>query len=275
MGRMAGITGGLIGVALAFAVPGAPAKAEMESVRTRAGIARIVKTGDEEVALQIGRRRIPLEGAAYASIERKLGDLLLVSTASGGNACPMTFVWVHAVPGAIRMTDDFGTCSEYFEVGHDSERVWVTQPTIDGTDRWFRFVYDGKHPVMREEIARFEPNDAPRPPEAWIGHSPNELLTSQALYPRLVSLLGEAELELAQRYSVVSSVTGMEFDGRWIAGSGCMPHNCADAGAAVAIDASGARILIAIHDEDGVRLYGDPGGRMPEAVLEVLRRGLN
>ncbi len=242
-----------------------------DAVMTRAGLARIVDAGDGSRLLMVGDVPVPLPDAPYmAFIEKKLGDLLLVLYSQGGNGCPGFYVWVHATPGAVRRTEGFGTCSDLAQVTHDSETVSVTMPSFEPGKGDVTFVYDGRGPVREVQLglapSGMKPGDGP---DFWIGRYPYDLLAARDFQDRLAALLGPAGLADAQRMMALASP--MQRDGNWVAGDGCQPHDCADNRGALAVHLLDGRIVLALRDRTGLRLWGDDGRMLPAVFADILR----
>jgi hypothetical protein len=221
--------------------------------------------------LRLGEQIVSLEDYGYIAVERRLGDLVLLMLSTGGNACPGFFSWVHVTPGAERMTEPFGTCSDLAEVTWDSETVTVTLPSmVNGQPGEVAFVYDGR--VVREvQLGLSASGKGPDVgADAWIGGHPGELVSSSEWDGALRALVGQGRIEAVRGLIVVAST--MQQDGDWVAGSGCMPHECNRAYGAIAINRRDGRLIVALrHFEDPPELYGNPAGTLPAAIREVLQ----
>lgn len=258
----------VVGVLL-FGLWVAPCAARGEEVKTRAGEARIVE-GTRGKSLVIGDVLVDLPNEPFlAWIETKLGDLLLVAISQGGNACPAEYVWVHATPGAIRQSEVFGTCSDIVEVTFDSETVRVTMPSAQPGEGDVAFVYDGKNPItkIQHPLARSgmaNPNDW----SFWIGRLPYELFVASELQHRLSEELGPEGLRDAQ--TMLSVAKPMDRDRDWVVGTGCQPHMCSDSYGGLAANLNDGRIIVILHDENGIRMWGNFAGPVPKALVAVM-----
>lgn len=245
MKRIFGKAGALIlGACLAAAVH--PVAEAAETAGTRAGPARIV-AGPTMARMFVGaaETRFDFE-PRYADIESKLGDLLLVRLASGGNGCPAMFAWVRATPGQLKVTASFGACSDLAEISHDSETVTVSMPSMKPGEGRAAFVYDGR--VVTKRVLGLQPSGAPPAAgaERWIGRQPFELVKAAEWRSRFEALMGAATFLDAQRIINVSSP--VRRDGRWVTGFGCQPHACNSAVGAVAIEIGGDGVVVALWE---------------------------
>ncbi len=248
--------------ALPAAGPAAPV-----DTNTPAGPARIVENPDGSRDVMIGATRVDLPPEAYlAFFEARLGNLLLVLWSPGGNACAGYYTWVHATPGDIRRSEDFGTCAEATDIGRDAETVQVTMPAGVVGQGDVTFVYDGRGPVVARQ-AGLAPSGVARP-EGWIGRYPFELLEAAELQAPLRALLGA---DLARVQAAGELASPMQRDGAWVAGSACRKADCAETRMAIAVNLKDGRLLVALNTPmGGARLWGAARGRLPAAIRDVL-----
>ncbi|NIY80647.1 hypothetical protein HCZ23_14370 [Celeribacter sp. HF31] len=260
------MSGIFLSVLLAFA-GGSEASAETQ-VQTRAGLAQVTGAYTEK-SVTIGGVSLPLpEGLAYIDIEEQLGDLLLLSLSYGGNACPAEYVWVHAVPGAIRLSDTFGTCSDLYELSYDSETVSVSMPSMrSGDNHNVTFVYDGK--TIREEAgSRKEQGVATV--AGWQGQHISMVIGDAGWEGYFLSFMPPEALADARR--ILNVGHNMEWQGPWLTAWACQPHACNSTRGAIAMTADGTGVIVALWEgATGVRLWGNPKGLpLPGTVLDVV-----
>ena len=250
---------------LALSLTGLPLHAERLGDRVALEGARYASR------LQLGDRTVDLSQYAFAEVERRLGDLVLIFLATGGTACPGRFVWVHVTTGDERMTEPFGTCSDLAEVTWDSETVTVIMPSMraDAPGK-VAFVYDGKSAVREVQTG---PATIATGPDtgvaALVGTYPGDLVASSEWEAALTALVGAGRIDDARRMLAVSGP--MQAEGDWVTGQGCMQHNCGRAFGALAIHRGDGRMVMALQDRDGPpQLFGQIDGAVPQAIRAVL-----
>lgn len=255
-------------VALLLAAPAAYANDSLDSA---AGPVRVIGENPSR-SLTVDGKTVTTEEYAYINLVEKIGNLILVSLSQGGNACAATFAWLDTSPGAVTMTNPFGTCSDYVEVTHDSETVTVTMPSMDGSVGKVAYVYDGE--IVEERQLGLETSEiaqaAEGNPDAWIGESPHEYLTAAELEASLIKTIGWDALD-ELRNTLVIGDQEMKQDGNWIVGNGCRPHACNTDFAAIALHRESGRFIAAIKREGAKpRLLGEPEEALPVAVRKVM-----
>jgi hypothetical protein len=146
---------GRLAVALALAAPLAATAAD--DMATRHGKLIVRKKDDVEKVLYLERSRLPV--ADYlVSVERKFEiaerDVVLVSTGSGGNACPAMYVFVVVERGTAHVSDAFGNCSDIPKVSRAGDRIVMEFPgrpksvaTLDGLK-----LIEGKKPIKLQPV---------------------------------------------------------------------------------------------------------------------------
>ncbi len=104
-----------------YAAAGARRDRVEESVMTAAGSLDIVRVGEEgslDWELRLGRKRLAsFEGASFVHFEAhfprlNMGEVVVVSINSGGNACPAQFRVVRVREGGADVTEEFGDCAD-------------------------------------------------------------------------------------------------------------------------------------------------------------------
>ena len=111
--------------AFAFGAATTPRAAQLgrdESLTTRAGVLSIARTGGEDSLdweLRFaGKSVLSIEGASFVHFEAhfpnlSMGEVVVVSVNSGGNACPAQFRVVRVVADdKVEVSDEFGDCSD-------------------------------------------------------------------------------------------------------------------------------------------------------------------
>lgn len=258
------LTGALLACTLPMMVA---AEAQID---TPSGAATLVSEGTD-MRLSLGGKAFVLNGMAYASFRDRVGDVVLISMASGGSACPAMYAWLDTRPGMIRLTQAFGTCSDLAEVSWDSEAVIVTLPSLVPGEGSVAFRWDGKA-VTQTKLAVPLSGQPPMAGVAgWIGQHPGELLAAPEWRPEFALLMGEAAFQDALRIIQVGGM--LERDGDWVAAGGCQPHVCDVTQGAVAVSLTDGRIVVALWEDGvGVRVWGDVAGPVPQVVAEILAR---
>ncbi|GKY88664.1 hypothetical protein [Sinisalibacter aestuarii] len=238
---------------------------------TKLGTLEIVEAGDGMMAMRSGAELIELPTAPYlAFFEEQIGDWVLIILSEGGNACNGHYTWFHAVPGDMRFSPVFGTCAPATGIAARPDgALAVTMVRIEPGAPPVTYLWDGA--VLREE-------DAPRPasgmaegdgPDFWIGRYPFELIAAADYQDRLAAIMGAAALVEADRLIDLSSPFAVE--GGWIVGAGCVKWACNSERGVVAVSRADGRVIVALTTpEDGPRLYGDPGGPLPPAIVALL-----
>jgi len=249
----------------------APAAFAQDTYDSPSGAVRIVGGSGEQKSVTVGDQVIPL-GDYYAGLHEKVGNLVLVSISSGGTACPSQFAWLDTTPGKVRISETFGTCSDYAEVSHDNETVTVTMPSLNGSIGNVAFDYDGSR--ISERQLGLESSETAQAaignPDAWIGESPYEYLTAAEHEADLIATIGWDALDELRKTLVIGSQE-MTLDGDWIVGSGCQPHMCSSDFSAIAIDRESGEFLAAVkRDGERPRLLGSPAGPLPVEIRKVM-----
>ena len=238
---------------------------------TQAGRLEIIEGASGEKALLAGGEVLALPTKPYlAFLDEQFGDRVLILLSQGGNACNGEYVWFHAVPGELRFSPAFGTCAEAYEVGaRDDGVLAVTMAHTEPGRPPVTYLWDG---------ARLTEEDAPRPmsgmapgdgPEFWVGRYPFELIEAADYQDRLAAIMDRDAMIEADRLIDLSSPFRVE--GGWIVGTGCLKFACDAERGAVAVSRGDGRVIVALTTpEDGPRLYGNPGGALPETIAALL-----
>ncbi|MEO8242298.1 MAG: hypothetical protein ABI832_08285 [bacterium] len=98
-------------------------------------------------------------------------------------------------------------------------------------------------PLMAQGISR------------WIGQGPSEILADESWQVQFVGVIGNDGLRRLQDDLVVEEPVVR--DGDWIVGTGCAPHQCGDVMGGFAISISTGEILAVVHDDAGIKVWGD------------------
>ena len=258
-----------LGMAVLLAVP-APALAT-DSLPSPSGEVRIVGGDMEMKSVSVGGRLFPLDDFRADLLDR-VGNLILVGIYTGGTACPATYAWLDTTPGNLGLTESFGTCSDLYELSHDSETVTVTMPSFDASEGRIAFIYDGQ--AIRRKVLGLESSEVARRSggnvDAWIGESPYEYLTARENEPALIRALGWESLD-ELRNTVVIGSQKMFVEGNWIVGQGCRPHMCNTDFAAIALHRGTGQLIAAIK-RGGARpqLLGAPPEALPNSIRAVM-----
>jgi hypothetical protein len=118
-----GLACALLLLALGAAVPRASAQGDEveESMMTGAGRLDIVRLGNHdeiEWELRLGKKTIAgIAGASFIHFvahfpQLSMGEVVVVSVNSGGNACPAQFRVVRIVENGAQVSDEFGDCAD-------------------------------------------------------------------------------------------------------------------------------------------------------------------
>ncbi|MCW1951774.1 MAG: hypothetical protein KIH44_010465 [Octadecabacter sp.] len=237
-------------------------------VQSAAGILSVVDSGDgfsrnlvvgERVFFDDGERR-------FIGIEDQRGSLYLISLSSGGNACEVSFVWLHTVGGA-RLSPEFGNCAAMTEVRSDAETVSVVMPSTSAAEGFVAFVYDGK--AIERVVLGQQVTGVPFEADALVGRYPYEIFRDAGWRASLLALMGESGYQLAG--DVIATASPMEVQGDWVAGSGFNNRMAGNAYGATAIHRTDHRVVVAIRtQEGGLQVWGNLSGAMPQEVQVVL-----
>lgn len=235
------------------------------------GEVSIVGADMDMKSVSVGGRLFPLDDLRADLLDR-VGNLILVGIYTGGTACPATYAWLNTTPGQLGLTEAFGTCSDLYELSHDSETVTLTMPSFDASEGRVAFVYDG-HNVFREIIglkSSAVAQAAVGNVEVLVGASPYEYLTAAENEAALIKSLGWDALDELRNTMVIGSQE-MTVEGNWIVGEGCRPHMCNTYFAAIAIHRKTGQLIAAIKS-DGVksRLLGEPPDALPNTIRRIM-----
>lgn len=118
-----GLACALVLLALCAAGSSASAREDKveESIRTGAGSLDIVRVGGEdelEWELRLGKKSLlSLGGASFVHFvahfpQLSMGEVVVVSVNSGGNACPAQFRVVRIVENGAQVSEEFGDCAD-------------------------------------------------------------------------------------------------------------------------------------------------------------------
>ncbi len=253
-----------------FALALSPLAAQEVDTNTRAGLAQILQAPDGTRVVVIGNTMLNLPPDAYiADFQARVGDLLLVGYSAGGNACPRLYTWVHATPGDIRRSEEFGTCAELTGVTWDAQTLRVSMPSAEPGQGPVTFIYDGKNPIWVEQAALANSGMAAGDWGFWIGRYPFDFLAAGELQLPLRALMGEAALLRAQ--TLMELANPMEQDGEWVVGRGCKKFSCDQDRVAVAVNIRDGRMLVAMAQADRApQIWGYAGGFLPLALREIM-----
>lgn len=243
---------------------------ELDRIDTPSGPAVLTVLGTDAV-LSIDGQQFLFEGMLYSSFADRLGDVVLVQLASGGNACPATYAWLDTRPGLIRMTEEFGTCSDLHEISWDAETVTVSMPSMVPGEGKVAFIWDGKSNKVKEVASAPAATGLPpgASPAAWAGRSGAELLAAPEWESVLIGLMGQAALDDARRILQVGQPFTVQ--GEWLVSTGCQPHQCDETASAVALNLRDGRLIVALWERaTGPRAWGDLSAGIPPWVVAVL-----
>lgn len=262
----------LFRLAIAVSLVAIPlAASAADTMPSPSGEVAIVGGEYETKSVTVGGQAFDL-GDLRADLVERVGNLVLIAIYTGGTACPATFAWLDTTPGSVKITDSFGTCSDYYELSHDSETVTLTMPSFRASQGQVAFIYDGH--AVKERTLGLESSETARQAEgdadAWIGESPYEYLTAQETEPYLISIFGWEELDQLRNTLVVGDQE-MVVDGDWIVGRGCRPHMCNTDFAVLALHrGTGTPVAAIKQDGRAARLLGEPPVALPVAIRDVL-----
>jgi len=107
------------------------------NLQIRAGKLRIVETPTGDQVLLLNNKKLSSFTSMSVTVEQKyvIGDrdVVLLANNSGGMACPMQYVFVSAsVQGDVRVSPEFGTCSDLIKVVQQGDKVTVSMPKMNG-----------------------------------------------------------------------------------------------------------------------------------------------
>jgi len=260
---------------MCFALIAAPAWAQFIAedveVNTAAGPIVIIDSSDGfSRVLQVGKQRFFTDGNyRFVSVEAQRGSLYLIGLSSGGSGCPSLYVWLHTQDGP-RISPEFGNCAPLSEVRSDAETVSVVMPSQTAADGLVAFVYDGR--TIQEVILGQEATGVPKQADQLIGRYPFELLRDADWRPELVALMGEDGYRRAG--DVIATSSQFEAQGDWVAATGFNNRLSGDAYGAIAIHRTDGRVVVALRTStNGLELWGDMSGSVPEAIMLVMNSG--
>jgi hypothetical protein len=170
------------------------------------------------------------------------------------------------------LTETFGTCADVYEITSDAETVTVTMAGAPGQGR-SAFVWDGKGPIVEQKLGMEATGLTPdMGVGAWVGRHPYDLMTAPEWAGVFTVLMGGAALQRVQAGIAISS--GMEMQGDWLVGQGCMPHACDAVVSAVAVHAGDGRVLVVSYWEQGkgAQVWGDAAAGVPPVIAGAMAR---
>ena len=249
-----------------------PLFAQEVDTNTRAGVARMEEAANGARYLQIGETRVDLpDDPSLAFIEARFGDHLLIVYSNDGRACPARYVWVSAVPGAVRRTEGFGTCSDLVEITQTEEVLQVTMPSFEPGKGDVTFSYDGLSPIRRQQLpAAPSGMTAEDGWDFWLGRYPYDFVNAADMQSRLLDVMDGAALLQVQTLLTVGTPMTQQDD--WIVGEGCEAHRCTTTAAAIAVHSINGTLLVAVW-QSGVapQLWGDASGApLPAGIKAVM-----
>lgn len=242
-----------------------------DSLPSPSGQVRILGGDMEMKSVSVGGEVFPLNDFR-AELLNQVGNLILIAIYTGGTACPATYAWLDTTPDNLGLTKGFGTCSDLYELSHDSETVTLIMPSFNASEGRVAFVYDGRQVQRRvlglksSEIARSAIGNV----DAWLGESPYEFLTARENEAALIKAFGWDTLDDLRNTLVIGSQEMVIEDG-WIVGKGCRPHMCNTDYGALALHRETGEAIAAIK-RDGSRpgLLGTPPDALPGTIRAVL-----
>ncbi|MCE1184043.1 MAG: hypothetical protein LWW92_00355 [Rhodocyclales bacterium] len=107
------------------------------NIQIRAGKLRIVETPTGDQVLLLNNKKLSSFTSFSVTFEQKYAigdrDVILLANNSGGMACPMQYLFVSAsVQGDVRVTPEFGTCSDLIKPVQQGGKITVTMPKMNG-----------------------------------------------------------------------------------------------------------------------------------------------
>ncbi len=203
----------------------------------------------------------------FVNVIDQRGALYLLEVSEGGNGCGALYTWLHTEDGAPRVTQEFGTCASYFDIGSDSETVsasmWSTTKPADLVG----FVYDGS--VMREvtldpPAGRVAPDDDL---EVLLGTHPIAIFRAAEWRPVLRALLGQDFAEAAEIFDLSH---GFEHKGAWIAAQADMSPRRGQGRALLAVHRTDGRVVVAWRAAEAIPVIrGTPDAPLNDLISEV------
>lgn len=241
-----------------------------DQVVTRAGVMETFSNEARpfQAGVRIGDRELLVESKYYSfRFYARVGDFYLIMLNTGGNGCPAMWIWLHAVPGDLRLSPEFGNCSEFAEVSGDEQNLIVTLPPFDPAGMTV-YLYDGEALTERVAGQGVWSNLPVLGGLLWGGRSLFDIFRRSDWLELLVALLGERTYRHVG--GMVEMASPMIVDGDWMAGVGRGSYVCPGCAFGLAIHRNDRRLLVVIRDGDIAEMFGDPRGPVPNLLRELL-----
>ena len=220
-----------------------------------------------------GGQTFVLDSAYLPSIIDTYENSVLLMTSSGGTACPGEYTWVTLDATGLQTTPSFGTCSDLGELKMTDEGPMLVMPRM-GTAGTAGYVLTADKTVTEIELGLAPSGIADiKDAASWAGEPAYSLLTAPEMEASLLEIMSWSELEAVRNASAISSDT-MTADGAWFFAAGCMPHNCNEESAGVAISTNDGRVIVGHWTKDGRgELFGKPDTTLPNGMRALLASG--
>ncbi|MEM9793708.1 MAG: hypothetical protein AAF848_12245 [Pseudomonadota bacterium] len=220
---------------------------------------------------QINTASVHILGAFRA--EGAEQDWVILSLASGGNACAAELVILRAAPDGLTMTPPFGDCSDQIEALRVfPDRIELDVPVSALFVQGHRYRFDGRqftYTEVRRPVAQAPVGGSGA--AQWVGRHPAMLMRSPAEQARLLRVMGRSDLE--DLYRSVSGPGETSQIGDWVVGTACQRHQCNARRGIIAIRATDGQVRAGIGAGPGnTRVFGGDYRSLPAAVRAAFDR---
>ena len=252
----------------------------LESAETRYGTLSVGAVNlDGFEAEQLFFNGAPVAGTAdaYVDIQAVMpsgeDDMVLISVASGGNACPTLWAFARVNAAGIKVSEIFGTCSEgMLALDLVPGGMTATLASFEADVQTETFTWDGRSFSTSKVYYDNDGAVAAGPGEdvtRWLGRYPPEPFDDASERLRFMTIMSEDEVwELAARVGVGSEITEQE---GFIVGEGFEGNSGGFVAAIWGIRIEdGAPFAVFRTDGEAPRFFGLSSEELPRRVDEFL-----
>lgn len=216
---------------------------------------------------QITNRLIDILGAFRA--QGAVYDWVILSTASGGNACEAELVIMGISASGLTLTPPFGNCTDAIkDLRVLPDGIEIDVPCNDLFNETHRYRFDGQNFTVAD-LPRPAATDVPTEPATrWIGDHPAFLLRSPDELARFLQIMPRGAFEAF--HLRMTGPGEIVRDGGWVVGTACQRHQCNTDYAALAIRLSDGKLIAGyVSSTFGARFFGGTYADIPPPLKRI------